>query len=312
MKKFFILLFVLSFLVSGCDKIFPSRRPTVNNNQSQQEELMKIKGPLLARVNNWAMGMEDFNTYLDNLRLLAKAQGMDNLDEINKQINSFEFKKTLLTNIVNSEIIAQIAIERGLDKDEDFKKSLYESRRTLLVSKLQSDIESSAAVSLTEVQDFYDLNKDNPNYPELKKPEKVKLREIVVNDEITARDVSLKLSQGESFDLAAKSYSTAETAAQGGDLGYVELDPKQKFPKYWRKVLSLDKGEYSESFKGDDGKWYIVKVEDKSEGQVKPFDEVKGKIEAELKLRKIDKNLGDLIDGYRTRANVEMNEDLIK
>lgn len=299
MKSFYFLVaVVMSVLLCGCDKILPAKKNIVKTEVTK-EEATKIGGPLLARVNNWAIGLQDFRSYLDNLKPLAQAQGVD--------VESYEFKARLLNDLVKNEILAQIATDRGLDKNEDMAKALRDTKSTLLASKMRSDFEKTLAVTDAELQSFYDQNKAL-----LKKPQERKLKEIVLTSESVAKDIYIRLLQGEDFAALAKQYSTAESAGKGGDLGYVVYDPQARFQKFWETTLSLEKGEISSIFKSDDGKFYIVKADDVRGGQEIPLTEVKEELKTGLKRDKIEKEITNLVDKFKLKAKVEVNEDLIK
>ena len=68
-------------------------------------DTLSINGPLLARVNDWALGINDFNGYLDSLKPLAKAQKLN--------IDDSKFKGRLLNDLITTQILAQVAKERG-------------------------------------------------------------------------------------------------------------------------------------------------------------------------------------------------------
>ena len=300
MRKLLLLVLLLSVVVCGCDKIFPSKTPAtpVTNTQPQQE-MIKISGPLLARVNNWAIGTDDFKSYLDNLRPLATAQNLD--------IDSFEFKQRLLNDLVKNEILAQLAVKRGLDKDEDFRKALRDTKSTLLASKIRSDLENKVIVSYSEIENFYEQNKFL-----LRKPQEMKIRELAVSSESTAKDIAIRLLQGESFASLARQFSALESSSKGGDLGYITYNPQEKFQKYWEVVLSLDKGQNSSIFRGDDGNYYILKLEDLRGGQEIPLSEVENELREGLKRDKIEQELNNMVDSFKTNAKVEVNEDLLR
>jgi len=125
-----LMFFVLSF--SGCNKIFPPKVEETN------EEVV-IHGPLLARVNSWAIGLDDFRNYLKSIEPIASQQHIN--------INSSEFKIKFLNDLIKNQILAQIAIEKGIDKSEDLARALRDTRDTLLAAKIRKDIEKNVTVS---------------------------------------------------------------------------------------------------------------------------------------------------------------------
>ena len=77
-------------------------------------------------------------------------------------------------------------------------------------------------------------------------------------------------------------------------------------------ALALEKGDRSNIFKDDTGKFYIILMEDVRGGQEIPLKDVEEELKVGLKRDKIEKELGNLVDTFKTRAKVELNEDLIR
>ncbi len=288
---------LLSFMLVGCDQI-----PFLQKQGAPSEEVRMdtpIRGPLLARVNDWALGLDDFENYLNAERPLLEGQNVD--------VGNPDVKRMLLNELVRQQVLARIAKERGLDKDPDFQRALRDTETTLLVSRIRTDLERDLEVSYAEIQSFYDQNKAL-----LRQPPEMKVREIMVTSEPLAREVYIRILQGDDFTSLARQYSVAETASKGGDLGYMTYDPDVKFAKFWEMVASLDKGDQSSIFKDDAGNSYILKVEDIRGGQEIPLSEVEDQLRIGLKADKIEQQINSMVSNYRSRAKVEVNEDLIR
>lgn len=295
MKRGVFLLLVLAVFTLGCDKILPPK-PVIT---PVKKEEIKINGPLLARVNDWAIGLDDFRTYLDNLKPLAERNNID--------LNSPDFKNRLLNDLVETEILAQVAVEQGVDKNEDFVRALRDTRSSLLAAKVRTDLEKDVNISSAEVQNFYEKNKQL-----LKRPQEMKIREIVLNNEAQAKEIYIRLLQGENFAALAKQYSQGDTAVNGGDLGFLSYDPETKFRKFWEVAVALEKGDISSIFKDDEGKYYIITVEDVTGGQEIPLAEVEDELKEGLKREKIVNETNSLIENFKSKSNVVINADLIK
>ena len=298
MKKTLILGLLLCVLLSltACDKIFPGREnPAAGNDE------LKINGPLLARVNDWAIGLDDFKNYLKSLEPLAKTQKID--------INNTDFKVKFLNDLIKNQILAQVATSRGLDKSDDVLRALRDTRDTLLAAKIRDDLEKNVSVSYAEIKAFYDKNKEL-----FKKPQEVKVREIVVGNEPIAKEVLVKILQGENFDLLARQYSIATSKDKGGDRGWLTPTPDdvRKNTKFWATVATLGKDDLPKLFKGDDGKFYIIKVDDIRGGQEVSLTEVEKDLEKALKADKIEQEENKVIDEFKRKARVEKSEDLLK
>lgn len=289
----FISLFIATFF-SGCDKIFPPK-PT------ETTEEMKIHGVLLARVNDWAIGLDDFKSYLKSIEPIAAKQQID--------VNSTEFKTKFLGDLVKNQILAQMAIEKGFDKNEDIVRALRDTRDTLLAAKVRKEIEKNVTISYAEVRAFYDKNKEF-----FKEPRQLKIREIAVSSEFEAKDIYVKLLTGENFDSLARQYSMAPSRDKGGDRGWVTptLEDMQKNAKFWAAIATVEPGKLSNIFKGDDGKYYIIKVEEAKGGQEAAFTEVEKKLEDALREDKVEQEINKMIETFKAKARVEEAQGLLK
>lgn len=294
MKKVWVLIGSVSFvfLISACEKIGFKKT-------EEEPSSIEISGPLLAQVDNWKIGLDDFEKRLKTLEPLAKQQKVD--------INSYDFKRRALNELVRTALLAEEAKARGLDKESDVTEAIENYKQTLLAQKLIEEETRDIIVTDAEIENFYNQNKDY-----FKSPEEIKVREIVVNSKSQARDLYIRLLQGEDFASLALQYSVADSKSKGGDLGYLRPDPKVKFKKFWEVVSALDKGEVSSIFKGENDKYYIVKVEDKKEGKITPLSEIKDDIRRALKIDKENKKIEELVNLAKQKAKVVINEDLLR
>ncbi len=287
----------------GCNgDLFP-RKHKKKISKKVQTPVKRINGPLLAQVNNWAIGLDDFNRQLSLLSSLLKGSKVN--------LESYAAKKEILDGLVKIELLAQEAKRRGLDKEDDVKDAIYNYTRNLLYQKLINEITQDIQVTDAEIETFYQENKNR-----FRENPKIKIRELGVKDQSQARDLYIRILQGESFAELAKNYSVLDSAGKGGDLGYVDLgkisqDELKKRQKYWEKVLSLGKGEISNIFK-DGGIYYIIKVEDLITPEVKPLSEVKDIISSYLKRQKENERINKLMAALEDRAKVIKNYDLLK
>jgi peptidyl-prolyl cis-trans isomerase C len=288
-KSLVLFVLCLSLTIVGCDVYGP---PKVKEPKVYAPP---IKGMLLAQVDDWSIGTQDFREQLESLKTLYPKMDVD----------SPEVKKTILQELVSVEILAKEAERKGLDKEPDVLKAIRDFKRTLLFQRMLEDIGRGEIVTDVEVRNFYDSNKLN-----LRDPEERRVREIVVSTETEAKDILVRLLQGESFSRLASSYSKSASRSEGGDLGYIMADPTKKFTKFWDEAFSKGEGETSSYFKGPDG-YYIIKVEDIRGGKVKSLSEVRSDIEKLLRQMKIDKKKEDIIFDAKQRYNIVINENLL-
>jgi peptidyl-prolyl cis-trans isomerase C len=297
MLKRFLIVAVAFFFVAGCDKL-------TGNGLEDEPAIQQtpIKGALLAQVNDWAIGTVDFEDKLDALKTLLPPEVIAELDDV-------DTKKKILQELVNFEILAQEAESRGLDKEQDVLDAVKNFRRNFLAQKILGDLYKEVTVPEVEIENFYDMNKGL-----FREPETRRVREIVVSTEAEAKNILIQLLQGQSFAGLARTYSIGKEKNQGGDLGELTIDEDtintQKFPAFWRTVVTTEEGKSSSYFKGPEG-FYLIKVEKVTGGDVKPLSGVRDNIREHLKGIQANRKKEDIIYSAKQKMKVVVNEDLL-
>lgn len=281
----------LIFFVIGCNQI-PFSNKTVKKSEVK---LPTIKGVLLAQVDDWAIGLDDFNNQLTALKSISP--------EID--INNPAIKETLLNEMITTQLLSNEAKNRGFDKDSDVLKAVDTYKRNILAQKMREKLDAELTVTDVEVENFYNEYKEA-----LRQPQERKIREIVVPTETQAKEIFIKLLNNEDFSQLSRTYSISETKDKGGDLGYVQ--PTQQMPKKVQVAFTTDKDGVSNYFKDEKGNYCIIKVEDIREGRVVPLSEAKEEIRKGLQVRKLSEKINEIATQVRARVKVEIKEDLIK
>jgi parvulin-like peptidyl-prolyl isomerase len=237
----------------------------------------------------------------------------------------------MLNELVEQEIMAQVAAGKGKDKDQDLIRALARYRSALLAAKLMEEIGTTIVVSPVEVKKFYEANKEIFANP----PREIKIQEILTADEAEARDIIGRLKKNEDFAAIAKKSSKSESAKTGGDLGFIstktiiltkhgieplaqiaqktEANLPQRPAAFWEKALALEKGKISDIIKADDGTCYIIKVNDIRGGKDIPtLGEVSSFIEQYLKMNLFEKEIDKLVADFKASNKVEINSNLLK
>jgi peptidyl-prolyl cis-trans isomerase D len=172
----------------------------------------------------------------------------------------------------------------------------------------QAKIEQSLTVSDADLHAAYAASMDN-----FRIPERVKARHILFKTQgksdaekkaalAKAEDVLKQLKAGADFGkLAEKNSEDSSNAPKGGDLGWFVHG--QMVPEFDKAAFALNPGQLSGIVTTEFG-YHIVKVEEKDKARVKPFDEVKGELAAELKKQRVTEAL--------QKAGDQMHEALVK
>jgi len=239
-------------------------------------------GEVVARVN----GTPITRTALEVV--MAQKQG-----DGNGQIS----REQALEQLINAQILAQEAEERGLDEDPKVAAKIDVARQRLLVQALVDD--KTKAMSFSEEA----LRKEYERQVAQIAGDEYKARHILTEDRKAAEAVIAKLDQGSDFAELAKARSTAPSADQGGQLGWFE--PGGMVEAFSEATASLDKGEYtSEPVKTKYG-WHVIKLEDQRSREAPAYEEVKGQLQQILANRRVQEYLQEL----RADADVEKSLD---
>lgn len=181
--------------------------------------------------------------------------------------------------------------------DENALKSLYENGKESYPVPEKRDVavlvadenQIAAGLEMPEavLRVAYDRDKER-----FRTPERVHARHILVMTQgkpeaekaalkKKAEDLLKQVKGGGNFaELAKKNSDDPSSAVKGGDLDW--FGRGRMVPQFEASAFSLKPGQISDVVTTDFG-YHIIQTIEKEEAKVKPFDEVKGQITAELK-----------------------------
>ena len=225
-----------------------------------------------------------------------------------------EFKKQVLDELVEGELIFQYAKSIGMkipqsnvDESIEKLKKLLKSpkqfnevlkRSGITINFLRESIykeeilkkfkkeKIETNLSEEELKEYYKKNRYK-----FKEPEKIIAKIIYIRNDPTdpegkskakkrIEEAYQKVKDGENFSDVAAKYSTAMSRIKGGDLGYIHKGMLE--PAVEEKAFSMDANTVSEIIEEDVG-FFIVKVEEKVKSNQLSFDTVKKGLAKDLK-----------------------------
>ncbi|NDI33210.1 peptidylprolyl isomerase [Chengkuizengella sediminis] len=250
MRKLLILSFISVLLLSAC----------TNTNSDDSEVIAETKFGIVTKEEMYNIMKEHYGEKILSDVLYGKILSQD------YSVTEQELQKAFDDLKVQLGLSYQLVLKQmGLQNDEQIKEML---RIQLLQQKA---ILENIEVQEEEIRAYYDNL-----VPE------VKLSQIVVKDEETAKDMKQKLGEGAHFEQLAKEYSTdSESASEGGNIGWHALELGTELEK---KLSSLDIEEVSSPIK-EGNEHFIIKITDRQ--AMKSFEEMRDEIEEELKLSKV-------------------------
>ena len=232
---------------------------------------------ILAKVNDREITNEDLNIFLSqldpNTRMYFTQNNM--MDQV-------------VDELIYQEMIYMEAIEKEMDKDEDFVKVLEKTKETLLKSYALGKLLETVEITDEDLKNYYDNHKDN-----FKNNASVEASHILVEDESVAKEIKEKLNNGADFKELAKEYSNCPSKENGGNLGV--FTKGQMVKEFEDAAFALKEGEISEPIKTQFG-YHIIKLN-------KVADSIEDNKEAIIKALN-DKKYADYIKELNEKANV--------
>ena len=228
---------------------------------------------------------------MENTKILASVGGVDITDvEVDAFIRSLskeqqayasipQFRQQCVEQLVAVQLYALMGEEEKFEETEEFKKQLAGARKEILANMAMQKTFGDIEVTEEECMEFY---KSNPQH--FVQGESVSAKHILVEDEAKAVELLEKITAGEmSFEDAAKSCSTCPSGQQGGDLG--AFTRGQMVPEFDTAAFAAEIDHIVGPVKTQFG-YHLIKVYEKAEASVTPYEQVAAAISSNLKVQK--------------------------
>jgi peptidyl-prolyl cis-trans isomerase SurA len=235
-----------------------------------------------------------------DLGITADTELIKKLDEMRKEMK-----------LESMDDLEKAAQSQGISF-EDFKLNLRNQIITQQV--IGREVGQKMTIPKEEIQKFYDEHKS-----EMEQPEQIRLSEILVSTDkkgdadstdetqrLTAAEAKAKalleqIRKGSSFEEVAKKSSDGPTAAQGGDLGGFKRGALAK--ELEDKTFAMKAGEVSDIIRTKQG-FVILKVTEHHNAGVPPLNEIEGRIQDAIYMRKLQPALRAYLQKLREEAYI--------
>lgn len=204
-------------------------------------------------------------------------------------------RATIITQLVNNELLVQEAQKAGVDKQPDFLAKQELRNRELLANIYLQDYIKKNPVDDAAVKAEYEKFKSAVGDKEFK------ASHILVKTEQEAKDVIAALAKGGDFAKIAKEKSLDSSKEKGGDLGW--FSPATMVKPFSDAVSKLQKGLYTTVPVQTQFGWHVIKLDDSRSAQPPAFDKVKDELRANIQKQNVAKMLADL----RAKAKIVDN-----
>jgi peptidyl-prolyl cis-trans isomerase C len=209
-----------------------------------------------------------------------------------QQMDPATRRENLIAFLIDMKIVAKAAEDKKIADSADFKQKLAFARNRLLMDNLLG-AEGKAAATDAAAKKLYDAE-----LAKIAGKKEVRASHILVQTEDEAKAIAAELKKGADFAKLAKEKSKDPGAANGGDLGF--FNETQMVPEFSAVAFALEPGKISDPVKSPFG-WHIIKVEEKRDRKLPPFEEVKPQAQA-LAVRNAQ---ADYVTKLREAAKIE-------
>lgn len=191
---------------------------------------------------------------------------MINLGQNATYFQGEEGRKKLIDELIMHELMYSDAVENNLENEEEFIEVFNNMKKSMLQQYNLRKMFNKITISEDELKDFYEKNKYLYNRPEM-----VKASHILVDTEEKANEILEDITDGLSFEDAAKEYSSCPSKQDGGALG--QFGKGQMVKEFEDAVFSMRIGEISAPVKTQFG-YHIIKLTEHMPAKSAEFEEV--------------------------------------
>ncbi len=292
------LVVVIALMAMGCDcrKVDPLNGPV--QKEYKEDEV-------IAWVNGVAISKEQVDQMVSSLP-----------PQIQMQARSARGMKNLIENLVNVELVYQLALKEGyMDRDEVKQKIFNITKQVVYSEYMQEVIEKSGKVDDAEAQKFYD---ENPNLFAV--GAQVRASHILFkvkedgSDDTTQRAkcekiLKLALKTDGDWDKLVKEHSEGGAKDTGGDLGF--FDPKMMAKTISEAAFKLKDNEINKECVKSHNGYHILRKTGAKEGETKSFDDVKAELITMLSRKNQQQVYEDTVGKLKTGADIKYNDKLM-
>ena len=207
-----------------------------------------------------------------------------------------EARKAIVDRLTLQVVVAQEAINKGLDKTPEVADQLEAIRQSVLANAYVQDFIKNNPVTDEQLKAEYDRIAATITGTEYK------ARHILVEKEAEAKDVIGKLKKDPTVfaKLAMERSKDAGSKSRGGDLGWFDL--RTMVPEFGAAVSKLEKGKFTvEPVKTQFG-YHVILLEDSRPIEAPPLEDVKPQLSQQLQQRNVMKE----VEALKSRAKIEV------
>jgi peptidyl-prolyl cis-trans isomerase C len=288
---FFILTVVAA--IAGCDQLasFTASAP------------VKPQGTIIAKVDSYYITQEQLDKEIENLNAMNSLYFNTEAKKFTKEEKTSFLNETLIPRY----LLFKAARQQKIDQQPASKEALFNYEVQVLSEEYLKRETGNITATNPEIEEFYNTYKDR-----FTQSEERRVREIMVPTEDEAKEILIDLLKGADFAATAQARSKAESAAKGGDCGYIKKGQLGgDYMRFSDTAFSLDKAQISPVFKDKKG-FYLIRIDDIKGGQSTPLNEVWDQVKNAVVYIKQQQKLQELKDALSKKSKIEVYQEKVK
>jgi peptidyl-prolyl cis-trans isomerase C len=230
-----------------------------------------------------------------NGRDISKSEFEQHLADLTRQTGRevpAEQHGQLLDQFIDMQLIAEAGEKAGITKEQAVEDQIAVARLKVIADAWARKYIDDHPVSDAELRPEYDAQV-------AALPREYHAHHILVEDKATADALIQDLKGGADFAKLASEKSKDTSSKNGGDLGWFSLDRMVK--PFSDAVAKLEPGQTTDEAVQSEFGWHVIKLEDSRTQPAPAFEEVKDRVEAILR----NKKLKAYLDELRKTAKIE-------
>jgi peptidyl-prolyl cis-trans isomerase C len=206
-------------------------------------------------------------------------------------------RKQFLDSLITRDLLMREALRRGLDRQDEVRARFEQARKSILLEALlRETAENAPGLSDQELRNYYEEHK--ASYEE---GERVRVRHILFKNEEQAAEMARRAKKGEPFEQLMREAESA--GGKSADLGLIERGAFDK--EFEEAAFGAPENSIVGPVKTIYG-YHVLDVGEKRPAGVPPFEEVKGKITAELREVAQREAFENLVDKLKKEATIQL------
>ncbi len=206
-------------------------------------------------------------------------------------------RKQFLDSLITRDLLMREALRRGLERRVEVRERIEQARRSILLETLLREVaETSPPPSDEAVRKFYEENRES-----FREGDRVRVRHILFRNEKQAEEAASMAKKGIPFEELMK--ESEDVGGSAADLGLIERGAYDKqfedaaFGAPENSIVGPVKTVYG---------YHVIQVMEKRPAGLPPLEEVRGRIDAEMREIAQREAFENLVNGLRKRADIRV------